>query len=187
MRRTLSILAVLVNLVPALAVAGLWVRSRHTADVLAVFVSGGRLQCAASHRGRLYLFLSGVEFGRGREWSANYSHVPAEEFDDPRDDVFSAATWERRRWGFRLATGPSESLGALPKGSFGRGKPGTPGSFVVFATPHVAALALLAVWPARRVVRAFKLTEKGRCPLCGYDLRASPERCPECGTAVAGA
>ncbi|MDB5357975.1 MAG: hypothetical protein JWN24_4428 [Phycisphaerales bacterium] len=45
----------------------------------------------------------------------------------------------------------------------------------------VAFAALPAVWMARRF-RVGRRTVAGRCPICGYDLRASPGRCPECGT-----
>jgi len=44
-----------------------------------------------------------------------------------------------------------------------------------------AALCLPAVWLVR-FKRRRGLAGVGRCAKCGYDLRATTERCPECGT-----
>jgi len=45
----------------------------------------------------------------------------------------------------------------------------------------VIIFMLLPIYAGYRRMRYGKRTATNCCPSCGYDLRASPERCPECG------
>jgi hypothetical protein len=49
-------------------------------------------------------------------------------------------------------------------------------------TPAIVSARLV-----RRHARLRRYRRAGRCPACGYDLRATPGRCPECGTVPASA
>jgi hypothetical protein len=80
------------------------------------------------------------------------------------------------------------------------GKPKFAGSGVTIETDYClrfashrltfsAALVLLlicpAMWLLSKTIRHFEKSSdlrSGLCTMCGYDLRATPERCPECGT-----
>ena len=54
----------------------------------------------------------------------------------------------------------------------------------VWAIPAWLLCAALAILPAVWVYGAYRRHRRrliGRCIACGYDLRATPDRCPECG------
>ena len=56
--------------------------------------------------------------------------------------------------------------------------------------PCWALLLVFGVLPATWYVRRRRVRHRrlaGLCPSCGYDLRATPGRCPECGAVLGGA
>jgi hypothetical protein len=60
---------------------------------------------------------------------------------------------------------------------------------VVFA-PYWFLVLILSLLPTVWLLRTLRRRRRvvvGLCTVCGYDLRATPERCPECGAVPAGA
>lgn len=55
---------------------------------------------------------------------------------------------------------------------------------IPFGWPVCLFLFPPALWLTAAIRRARMPRARGLCPSCGYDLRASTDRCPECGTAI---
>jgi len=212
MNRRLLNLLTLLSLVLCIAVTGLWLRSYVAFDWVKLGETRARMQvethpgihtspqlvtvdrinvhCAISSRGKLgYVSAdpdTGYLIGLNRtETSGSYSLIlrprtNADRMDN--DEVRYRIDDMYRRWnrypevvvsvaGFEYVLhDPSWTLGKR------------------ILMPYWFAFVPTAAAPAWWLVSRFRRRRApGLCRRCGYDLRATPDRCPECGTAASRA
>jgi hypothetical protein len=87
--------------------------------------------------------------------------------------------------------GPPSSMQTLSLAGFG-GQNATTYTVPMYTMVEFSFWEIVAAFSLLPFIRSVHVRGKSdvidglTCGTCGYDLRASPDRCPECGTAVAG-
>jgi hypothetical protein len=185
----------------SIGIGALWVRSdKHVDEVL--LTRADRHRIASTSGGLLYARLRDwrgptgfVRGGYRRRWLPQLDLFP--DMTAAYDTFDPATGWVReyRKWipGAKPSpqvdtlTGGFVSVSGMAHNALGQDSP-----YRAIFLPYGYVLAALlwlplayAAWVVRERVRARRLARQCRCVSCGYDLRASPHRCPECGQPVA--
>jgi hypothetical protein len=171
-----------VSLLLCLAVCALWVRSYYYRDILDVGRDGGNSHTAQSILGRLHLvsnlsgrrvssetFYSSDRLSPNAIWNGGMSSYPA------RVEWYFGCVWQRYLEWHNSIMGET-----VP--------PPSPHRLIV--VPYRWLTLLFAILPAMTALPMIRRRRRfgiGKCIHCGYDLRASPEQCPECGAATSSA
>jgi hypothetical protein len=170
-RRLLNLLTAL-SLVLCVAAAVLWVRSHSVSDSV-MYGSGAGERGAQSLRGAIVVA------------TTNRPHSPRtlrwDRFRGPQGSVWGSHRTLPNRLGFgyvaqAVALPPSSALD-LPPVIQQR----------LLVVPLWFLVAVFASLPVLRLYTALRgrwTRRMGLCPRCAYDLRATPDHCPECGAAA---
>ncbi len=183
--RILLNLATALSLALCVAVYVLWVRSGSRSDE----VEWSRTR-PVGYRGildeRVCWISDGGRVGVWRRWLRT----------DGEEAGTVAAADGRPRWAYRSDTSPrrynhlakpaADGWGPLRWRTVETRLPRFDVRVGVVSVSHAAAAVVCGALPAGRAVtwaarRWRQANRPGLCPACGYDLRATPDRCPECG------
>ena len=170
MKRRLLNLVIVLSLVLFLSTVAAWVASSSRAHVIDW---GGDASAVTAGVFRGGCFVGWAWWGASERRGAGfrYRSLAASELPRRFDPVSGYAT-TRRFAGFGLGSTRAPQSGttmvALPLWPF----------VLLSLAPPTAG------WRARH--RRLRRMRTERCPACGYDLRATPGRCPECGNAPGG-
>lgn len=187
-RRVLPLVSA-VSLLLCAALVVLWERSKTRHDYVcwrsgktaySAVSSGGEIQWTAVH----YTYGSSPP----RLTTNIFIHDPVEavidaieHFDDPAFNL-PYGHMSAPRSGWTQLFGSETGL----FNGFHVGSPPVPDyRYSYVAIPHWLLITITALLPVLRQCRTltrFRRDHPGICGMCGYDLRATPSRCPECGT-----
>jgi len=187
MRRRLFTILSALSLVLCLATVALWVRSYFVQDCL--FINAGKPPASGGFNRTAYQLYS----VKGN----NVLHIQTTAYtgrlaDSARRAIAlrpsKAVAWlPTTRPGYSFNYNPDVRhnpliyrLGFRFSHSMDDRSPSFPG-FTEARLPHWLFALLFALLPSVFLIRA-RRKPRNCCQSCGYDLRATPDRCPECGT-----
>ena len=183
MRRKLFTLCSGVSLLLCVATTALWARTLWGSDIVTI-----DHEDLSSPFNRGFILIS-QPWGLKLQWHWETPGTSASAAEAGGDAV------GRRRWVVRHDFGYPERLMWEPDsranrlgfywGTYRHDRPHRVSRLLKIGVPHwfaVAGFGLLpAFWSVGRYRRVRRMG-RGLCTRCGYDLRGTPDRCPECGS-----
>lgn len=163
----------LLSQIALVALSAGWLRSDYRSDAVVGFGPNGFALAWASSDGVVRLGSARMPVSSRRSWQVAGFITDSDLIRSYERAVFSMPVHDYRLAGFDL----SYCNHGLPADG--------PNSFAALVAIPYAFLVLLAALPQFRALWLFRRlrlrVKRGQCSACGYDLRASPEQCPECG------
>jgi hypothetical protein len=181
--------AAAVSLLLCVGTVVLWERSYFVSEHVARAKMSGSAVVVRSSQGLIYCDRrSHWDYAGGWTWGRRPIRGPG----DALGWVYQTPSWGRRVLGFGIFGGTSYTWpGHLYPNT--TPPPRTDprwwkDRYTAVSVPFWALAMLFSLAPLRRAFLLYRQrverANAGRCRNCGYDLRATPDRCPECGTEV---